>query len=229
MGWVSKGCLLVGLSAVPSGAAQSGARITPESTESVSTITVLVYNYAGISRDAVAEAERHASRLLEHAGIATDWLDCPLSWNQAAERPECLVTPGPARLVLRIAAGSMAQRMQPDHESFGFALQPEDGGFGNVANVFSDRAGELVNRQGIVFGVMLGHLMAHELGHLLLGTGAHSSVGIMHVPWHNKELDMLSRGSMVFTPLQAERMRINIHARVAAQRAVEAAVVPRMQ
>jgi hypothetical protein len=120
----------------------------------------------------------------------------------------------------------MAQRMQPDHESFGFAMQSEDGNFGTVANVFADRAGELVNHHGIVFGVMLGHLMAHELGHLLLGTGAHSSVGIMHVPWHNKELDMLSRGSMAFTPSQAEQMQVSIRARVAAQRALEAAIVP---
>jgi hypothetical protein len=51
----------------------------------------------------------------------------------------------------------------------------------------------------------------------------------MHVPWHNKELEMLSRGSMAFMPLQAERMRISIRARIAAQRAVEAAIVPRMQ
>lgn len=248
MGWVSRGCLLVGLvgnagglGGVASGAAaQSDARVTAESSEpvatsattvriSVSRITVLVYNYAGISREAVAEAERGAGRIFEHAGIDTDWLDCPLYPDQAADHPACLVTPGPAKLILRIAAGAMAQRMHPDQESFGFALQPEDGSFGTVANVFSDRAGELVNRRGIAFGVMLGHLMAHELGHLLLGAGAHSSAGIMHVPWHNKELEMLSRGSMAFLPFESERMQISIRARVAAQRTLEAAIVPRMQ
>jgi len=111
-------------------------------------------------------------------------------------------------------------------DSFGVALQPEDGSFGTFANIFSDRARELVNRRGIVLSVMLGHLMPHELGHLLLGTGAPSFFGIMHVPWHNKELDLLSRGLMAFMPFEAERMRISVQERAAAQRALEAAIVP---
>src|SRR5262249_9601662 len=152
-------------------------------------------------------------------------LNCPLYPDQAKDHPACLVTPGPAMLILRIAARSMAQRLQPDQDSFGVALQPEDGSFGTFANIFSDRARELVNRRGIVLSVMLGHLMAHELGHLLLGTGAHSSIGIMHVPWHNKELDLLSRGLMAFMPFEAERMRISVQERAAAQRALEAAIV----
>jgi hypothetical protein len=193
---------------------------------SLSRITVLVYNYAGISREAVAETERVAGTVLGHAGIYSDWLDCPLYPDRAADHPACLVTPGPARLILRIAAGSMTQRMQPDQESFGFALQPEDGSFGAVANVFADRARELVNRRRMAFGVMLGYLTAHELGHLLLGAGAHSSAGIMHVPWGSKELDMLSRGLMAFMPAEAERMRISIRARLAAQHALEEAIVP---
>jgi len=35
-----------------------------------------------------------------------------------------------------------------DQESFGYAREPEDGGFVIVANVFCDRAGELPNRPG---------------------------------------------------------------------------------
>lgn len=242
MHWISRSCLLAGLiwnagslggitratqSDAPkvAGSPRSSSGSATTAGVSVSRITVLVYNYAGISHEEVAEAELVASGIFAHTGIDTDWLDCPLYREQAADYPACLVRPGPARLVLRIAAGSMAQRMQPDRESFGFALQPEDGSFGTVANIFADRARELVNRRGIVFGVMLGHLMAHELGHLLLGTGAHASAGIMHVPWHNNELDMLQRGLMAFMPSEAERMRTGIRARGIAQGAAEGAVV----
>jgi len=241
MGLVSRGCLLAGLlwNAGSLGgmtrAAQSDRRVPgppeflPDAAAtgvSVPRFTVLVYNYAGISRGTLAEAELAANRIFEHAGIGTDWLDCPLYPYQAADHPACLVTPGPARLILRITAASMTQRMQPDQESFGFALQPEDGSFGTVANVFSDRARELVIRRRIAFGMMLGHLMAHEVGHLLLSIGAHSSVGIMHVPWHNNELEMLQRGFMVFMPAEVERMRTSIRAREVAQRTLEATVVP---
>lgn len=244
MGWISRSCLLAGLvwnagglgAAASAPRAQSDARAKVGSSESVVTsapnglsvsrIAILVYNYAAISLESVAEAQQVAGRLLETAGVAADWLDCPLYPDQAAAHPACLVTPGPARLVVRIAAGTMAQRMQPDQETFGFAIQPDDGSFGTVANIFSDRARELVNRRRIAFGVMLGHLMAHELGHLLLGTGSHSSTGIMHAPWQHKELDMLSRGLMAFTPSEAERMQASASARAVAQRTVEAAVAP---
>ncbi len=76
-------------------------------------------------------------------------------------------------------------------------------------------------------GVILGHLAAHELGHLLLGAGSHSSLGIMHVPWRLKELDVIAQGLMVFTPQQTESMRTNIRARTAGERATEEPPAPR--
>src|SRR5690242_13125997 len=82
-----------------------------------------------------------------------------------------------------------------------------------VANVFAYDAEQLANRRGMRQGVILGHLVAHELGHLLLGSGSHSPSGVMHVPWHLKELDIIAQGLMVFMPQQAERMRTNIRAR----------------
>jgi hypothetical protein len=60
---------------------------------------------------------------------------------------------------------------------------------------------------------MLGHLMAHELGHLLLGVRSHSASGIMHVPWQKKELEIIAQGSMLFTPWEAQTMRSKIQAR----------------
>jgi hypothetical protein len=76
-------------------------------------------------------------------------------------------------------------------------------------------------------GAILGHLVAHELGHLLLGAGSHSSHGIMQVPWHLKELDIIAQGLMVFRPQEAEGMRTNIRARLARERPTEAALAPR--
>src|SRR5215467_13630853 len=90
-----------------------------------------------------------------------------------------------------------------------------------VANVFSYDAEKLANRRGMRHGVILGHLAAHELGHLLLGVGSHSPHGIMHVPWRLKELDVIVQGLLVFTPQQAESMRTNIRARVAVERSAE--------
>src|SRR6266849_4437613 len=121
----------------------------------------------------------------------------------------------------------MAERLRQAEDSFGFALYPDDGSFAMVANVFAHDAEQLANRRGMRQGVILGHLVAHELGHLLLGAGSHSASGIMHVPWHLKELELIALGLMVFMPQEAKRMRTNIRARAATERAMDAAVAPR--
>ena len=43
-------------------------------------------------------------------------------------------------------------------------------------------------------GVLLGHVMAHELGHVLEGISRHSDSGVMKAHWDNQDFDeMLSR------------------------------------
>ena len=197
--------------------------------EPSSKITVFIYNYASISSEVLAQTEVEAARIYQLSGIEIQWLDCPLSPGEAGQFPACQVPPGPTRLALRILSQSMAERLRQAQDSFGFALYPEDGSFATVANVFAYDAEQLANRRGVRQGVILGHLMAHELGHLLLGTGSHSSSGIMHVPWHLKELEIIAQGRMWFTPAEAGRMRTNLRVRVQASEATDAAVVPGAQ
>jgi len=176
-------------------------------------ITVFVYNYAVVSSDVLALTEAEASRIFQQAGIELEWLDCPLAAKDAGQFPNCQVPPGPTRLGLRILSQAMAERLRQAGDSFGFAMIPEGGTFARVANVFSYDAEKLANRRGIRHGVILGHLTAHELGHLLLGAGSHAPYGIMHVPWRLRELETIARGLMVFTLEEAEAMRSNIRAR----------------
>ena len=71
--------------------------------------------------------------------------------------------------------------------------------------------------------MILGHLMAHELGHLLLGEAGHpAGSGIMHVPWQTKELEQIKQGVMSFLPEQAQRIRAQVFARMMARPASRA-------
>jgi hypothetical protein len=185
-------------------------------------ITIFVYNYAAVTPDVLAETEAEAARICHHGGIEIKWLDCPLAPKDADQFPNCQVPPGPTSLALRILSQAMADRLRQADDSFGFAMIPEDGSFATIANVFSNDAEQLADRRGMRHGVILGHLAAHELGHLLLGAGSHSSRGIMYVPWGLKELDIIAQGLMMFTPREAERMRRNIRARTRAEAAAEA-------
>jgi hypothetical protein len=186
--------------------------------EQSSKITVFVYNYAVVSGEALARAEAEASRIYERAGIQIEWLECPLRPQDARQFPECEVAPGPDRLALRLLSHSMSERLLHGGDSFGFALYPEDGSFATVANVFAHDAGQLASRRGINYAVILGHLLAHEMGHLLLGARSHSSIGIMRAAWHVKELETIAQGRLMFTPAESETLRRNIQARVATER-----------
>lgn len=175
--------------------------------------TAFIYNYAAVPSKVLALTETEASRIFKQAGIKIEWLDCPLAPTDAARLPTCQVPPGPTKLAVRILSQPMATSVRQAGDSFGFAMIPEDGTFAIVANVFSYDAEQLANRRGMRHGIVLGHLAAHELGHLLLGAGSHSREGIMHVPWRFNELETIAQGRMLFRPQEAEQMRANIRAR----------------
>jgi hypothetical protein len=64
-------------------------------------------------------------------------------------------------------------------------------------------------------GITLGDLIAHELGHLLLGTSEHSVAGIMRARWQARELQGILRPAMFFFPEQAKAIRAQGLARMA--------------
>ena len=168
-----------------------------------SRITILVYNYAAVAPHVLARAEAEAARIYHHAGIEILWLDCPLTSEQDEAFAGCRVSPNPTTLAVRLLSQSMAELVRQAEDSFGFALYPADGGFATVSNVAAQNAKQFANLQGLGQPVLLGHLIAHEAGHLLLGSGSHSGSGIMHVPWRPKDLGILSQGRMLFSDAQA--------------------------
>ena len=56
-------------------------------------------------------------------------------------------------------------------------------------------------------GELLGYVIAHEVGHLLLGTDSHSHDGIMQGRWEDVQLREAGKGNLQFTSSQAALMR----------------------
>ena len=63
-------------------------------------------------------------------------------------------------------------------------------------------------------GVLLGFVMAHELGHLLLGAG-HTPDGVMQAAWSQKQMDALRQRWLRFTQEGAARIRRALESRTA--------------
>ena len=147
-------------------------------------ITVLIYNYAGARRRTVSRATRAAATVFRRIGVRTVWLECQAPTSNAARNSPCDEQLRATHLALRILSRTMAERARLPRRCFGYAMPARQDRFGHIANVFYHRVDELAESRGDEERpIILGHMMAHELGHLLLGVDSHSDTGIMHVPW----------------------------------------------
>ena len=126
--------------------------------------------------------------------------------GRAQSNPECSRLT-PTTLVVRILPRSQAERFKQPHFVFGFAQTESSGGFGYYASVFYHRVEELSGIFTSSTPVVLGHVIAHEMGHLLLGHGGHSRTGLMTANWDRKELERVNQRTFIFNSQQAKEIR----------------------
>jgi hypothetical protein len=169
-----------------------------------SQLTVFVTDGAGASEHLIADAERGATRVFHQAGVDVEWVNCGLGPERPADS-RCDTPMMAADLVVRIVprARTLPQGI------FGVSFLAN--GTGAYADVFLDHIRGLleVDKQ-VSLAAILGDVMAHELGHLLLGSNAHSRDGIMQAHWEPEQVHRISTGQMLFTAEQALRMRTRI-------------------
>ena len=89
---------------------------------------------------------------------------------------------------------------------------------GSFATVFADRIWSTSDRAGANPRDVLGWVIAHEIGHLLVGTNYHARQGLMRGVWTDLELRRPIGLEWHFSPSEARRMR----ARFASSRPSEA-------
>ena len=66
---------------------------------------------------------------------------------------------------------------------------------------------------------MLGHVIAHEMGHLLLAMDGHTHQGIMSSPWADAQMRLIASGELLFTYVEGRRLCDEVKRRASALRA----------
>jgi hypothetical protein len=159
-------------------------------------VTVDVFNDAGVASPVLKSAELEAGRIFDVARIQIRWRNCPLAQGAPAD-PSCHALRAPSHLSLRILPGANKQNA----DIFGLAFLAADG-TGAYSDVFYGSVEKLQTEGHRNIARLLGHVMAHEIGHLLIGSHAHAPWGIMAANWHDQELRRLEMGMLFFTAEQ---------------------------
>jgi hypothetical protein len=171
-------------------------------------IMVLVENYAQAPPALLIEAELEAGRILSKAGLRTDWFDCPISRGTAISKGPCEAASAPTDVRVRVFSAPSQNRFQ--EAVFGSTLAPI------LANVYYDHAESLAKRDAahLQVSVILGCVIAHEVGHMLLGANSHSAGGIMQAEWGRQEVTQIMMGILLFTSQQSKLMQAQARTRM---------------
>jgi len=176
-------------------------------------IRVRVNDYAQVSPATLSGAEREAARIMGKAGLQTEWLNCPVKSTLEVEQDPCREPLQPMDIVLRLIPEP--QNNKYDDSVFGFAVVPI------LASVYVNYAVERAKRDNaeIEIPMVLGNVIAHEIGHLLLGLNSHSVLGIMQKLWQRNQVRQAVTGNLLFTQEQGKLMRAEIQKRANVQMA----------
>lgn len=172
-------------------------------------VCIHLYDLANISPRTLDEATREAARVFAAAGVEVVWQSSPANSAEAHASDQTASTavgrqPLDTRdyLVVRIVRGFPARALSG---ALGFSLP--DAKTGAQVTVFYDRI-EPLGQSGVIgVSALLGLAMAHEIGHVLLGTTEHSPEGIMKARWGRPDYRRAAMGFLEFSPSQRAAIR----------------------
>jgi len=168
-------------------------------------IRVAVCNTGGVSEAELSSAKAETEAIYRNVGVAIVWGGCD------SFRGAWFPAPAPTFLI-RLQNEQPAPRVGPASlDVMGQAfVEACDGG--NTAEAYLPAIRASAELYHADQGVLLGFVLAHELGHLLLGPG-HTPDGLMQAVWGRKQMDALRQRQLGFTKDCAERIRLKLKLR----------------
>ena len=165
-------------------------------------LPVRVFDLTGQRDDQRQVALETATAVLATAGVRILWTRCV---SAGSSDTGCSAPRRDTELVLRVMQTSPTWRRQ-EGVSMGDSVIDRGSQSGVLATVYADRVSWVASRAGMTPAVLLGLAIAHELGHLLLGS-SHTSAGIMRRSWTLNELRWSRPGDWQFTKEQTAVLR----------------------
>lgn len=177
-------------------------------TRSEPAITVRVYDVVGFAGDDLTAAQRVAEGILQSAGVRTWWREC---WREAGafqgDTHACGTPLQRTEVIVRIVMDRFA--VDGRNMSLGYSVVVAAGEAARLATVFGDRVTRLADRVRFDRNQLLGRAIAHEVGHLLLGSNQHSQKGLMRAHWSDSSLSQHA-DAWQFSLREAQQIRAQV-------------------
>ena len=163
-------------------------------------LTMLVRDLVDADSESRNIARDETARILNNAGIDLRWIEA-----NGSEDPHL---PSETKSYVTVVIAGQAPNGWTSRDAMGFAPvrmgpYPRAYVFSALINVFLKN---FTVRDKSAYGIVLGHALAHELGHLLIPGDAHGN-GIMRPNWGYGEWQQALEGTLLFTPDQARVLR----------------------
>jgi hypothetical protein len=152
-------------------------------------------NTAVVPQWTLAHARELVAGVYERAGVE-------VVWGGPTEAP-----PPDVQLTIILTRKLPVTSME-NGDVLAVAIAPP-GGRGRLAYVVWPRVEAFAHGKRVPVARVLGRVIAHELGHLLLGNNAHSDEGIMRAHWNRTDFAGIDNQA-VFSPEQSARIREHI-------------------
>jgi hypothetical protein len=166
---------------------------------------VKLFNDGLVSRKLLHSAAGDAAWILKSACVELLWVPCaPVSRSNMAP---CTAPAG--ALELHILPTPPTNDFRDD--TMGIAILRPDPG--DHAAVFVSRVRETATRNPGLADVkdIMGAVMAHEIGHLLLHSNSHSSAGVMSADFRQTDLIRASQRQLIFAPEERDTIQRNLN------------------
>ena len=179
-------------------------------------IGIRLYTDVGVPDVQVKVAEEVAARVLQEVGIEPEWRDCIMA--RSSSRNDTLVCQGTSSgaLLFYFVGPLEAHFKWVAQNALGYSIIPDTPEPATMAYVSWPRIRKLSATTSADEAELLGLAMAHEIGHLLLGSHDHANQGIMRAPWKLKDLETKAWEEFHFTRDQAQRLHSAVKARLRA-------------
>jgi hypothetical protein len=160
-------------------------------------VIVRVYDNTGLPEGVRRTSLLRAAEIFARAELEIGWVHCPA---------RCGRSPSPDQLILRMT------RSPATATGVGSSLIDPVLRAGRLATVYVDQVDAMARRSNTDRIALLSRAIAHEIGHLLLGTTEHTRSGLMRGIWTTEELRRNHSEDWQFSPFQRTVLRARIAA-----------------